>query len=674
MRTYLLAILTFVSGIVHSQTVTREAETYDLASGVTIYSGSYIGDLNNGPYAEYRITVATTGWYTLAVYTAAQNSGGAYQLRVAHADTLQATVNNTGSYSNFQPQSYNVYLTSGTDTVRFTSNGSAYFNIDKFTYRLGTDIAVNAGADQPYTLNPIACQVSATASDPDQGIASYSWSQISGTGALRIVTPGTATTQVLDILRGGTYTLRCTVVGNDGSTTYDDVTITGRTCADGIKHVFTGGGSLSFDGDGQFLPGDTIAIAAGYSWGTVYLGHYSGVQGCPITIVNQGGLVQLAGLTLKNDHYIRVVGSGSTDKPYGFYFEGINGVAMEVGENSSDIEITAADVYFCTYGAWVKQDPSCDFANNYPAYEIANVWIHHCRFRRIGQDCIYAGNTTPNGRGPLTCGDFYGLVFPVRLRNFQINDCLIDSCVRTGLQISECRGGRAYNNTITRCGYQHDQAQGAGIVLGGHTYGYQVDHNTIKYTFLEGLVNLGKGSNRFSYNTVDSSGFLPEDDTVNVPALAARLDADIKAHQSGVWDSLNNHLRWSGQILYNTFAQPASFKMRPDHDYLQDPELDSSISIVDHNRFGASMVVDTAHQYIGGNANKIGIFDLGYNPLGKGSIICSNTLMDGTTAAAMFYPVGFVFSTNCSLLDIIVPPVIHYLKSFKRNKIRIIKH
>jgi hypothetical protein len=61
----------------------------------------------------------------------------------------------------------------------------------------------------------------------------------------------------------------------------------------------------------------------------------------------------------------------------------------------------AFDVYRKTYGVWAKQDPLCDTSFNYPNYRIDDIKIHHCRFKNIGQDCIYAGNTDPLGIGNI---------------------------------------------------------------------------------------------------------------------------------------------------------------------------------------------------------------------------------------------------------------------------------
>lgn len=82
---------------------------------------------------------------------------------------------------------------------------------------------VNAGSDQTVTL-PGTPSISATASDPDGAISTYTWTKVSGGPAI-INTPNAASS-TLSGLTTGVYVFRCTVTDNDGGTAYDDVQIT----------------------------------------------------------------------------------------------------------------------------------------------------------------------------------------------------------------------------------------------------------------------------------------------------------------------------------------------------------------------------------------------------------------------------------------------------------------
>lgn len=82
---------------------------------------------------------------------------------------------------------------------------------------------VNAGSDQSVLL-PSIPTLTATASDPDGTITSYSWTKVSG-GNATITTPNAASTTITD-LSSGAYVFRCTVADNDGGTASDDVQLT----------------------------------------------------------------------------------------------------------------------------------------------------------------------------------------------------------------------------------------------------------------------------------------------------------------------------------------------------------------------------------------------------------------------------------------------------------------
>ena len=98
-----------------------------------------------------------------------------------------------------------------------------------------------------------------------------------------------------------------------------------------------------------------------------------------------------AGLDATNCHHVKITGSGSPNSYYGFkvYNPGNDGygVAVGIGGKSKHIEVERIDVVNKGYGVWAKQDPLCDPSFNYPNYVMDDIEIHHCRFKRIFQDC-----------------------------------------------------------------------------------------------------------------------------------------------------------------------------------------------------------------------------------------------------------------------------------------------
>jgi hypothetical protein len=83
-----------------------------------------------------------------------------------------------------------------------------------------------AGSDQTITLPLDSAKLDGTgSSDPDGTIESYSWTEISGPGAITIVNSNTAT-PTAENLQAGIYVFQLTVTDNSGAATNAQVTIT----------------------------------------------------------------------------------------------------------------------------------------------------------------------------------------------------------------------------------------------------------------------------------------------------------------------------------------------------------------------------------------------------------------------------------------------------------------
>lgn len=82
----------------------------------------------------------------------------------------------------------------------------------------------NAGTDKNITLPSNSVVQVGSGSDADGTISSYAWTKISGPSTFTIVTPGSSTTPITNLV-AGTYIFRLTVTDNQGATGTDDVTI-----------------------------------------------------------------------------------------------------------------------------------------------------------------------------------------------------------------------------------------------------------------------------------------------------------------------------------------------------------------------------------------------------------------------------------------------------------------
>ncbi len=142
-----------------------------------------------------------------------------------------------------------------TDTVKVTVNASP-------VARAGADVAINL------PLN--FCTISGSASsDADGTISRYSWTKVSGPTTFQIVSPGSAATQIKNLIKGS-YRFRLTVTDNRGGTAYDEIVIavngqpTAKAGADSVINLprtsTTLNGNSSTDSDGSI---------SAYSWSKI---------------------------------------------------------------------------------------------------------------------------------------------------------------------------------------------------------------------------------------------------------------------------------------------------------------------------------------------------------------------------------------------------------------------
>jgi hypothetical protein len=272
----------------------------------------------------------------------------------------------------------------------------------------------------------------------------------------------------------------------------------------GDQGLYINGHSFSYQ------PGDTFVLTGNWSYCTL-----EDVYGDPsnyVVMINQGSQVQLtSGFSFTNCRYLRLLGSGSTDK-YGFRISETtnNGVGISIQGRSSYIEVSRVDVYNKTYGYWVKQEASCVDSLQYPNWTINHISIHDGRIRVTNQEGLYMGSTDPNGIRALNCNGNTIYPKPLRLGYINVYNMIIDSTFRSGIQLSCASSGvnNIHDNTITNCGYEYNSnGQGSGISLGGYTQA-NLFRNTISNTYTMGISSLGAGPVTIRGNTVKNSGSL----------------------------------------------------------------------------------------------------------------------------------------------------------------------
>ena len=261
-----------------------------------------------------------------------------------------------------------------------------------------------------------------------------------------------------------------------------------------------------------YAPGDTLVLTTGNAPYTYFaLENVHGRPGKELVIVNEGGQVQLVnGFAFAHCSFIRLSGTGSKDR-LGFRISdpSWNGVAIDIHGRSSDIEIDHVDIYNKTYGFWVKQEASCADSLQYPNWVIHDIRIHDNRIVRMGQEGMYLGSTSPNGTRAIICNGRSVTPVPLRLGNISVYNNEVDSCWRSGIQLSGADSGvnEIYHNHVTHTGFELNNNQGNGISLGGFSHAH-IYNNQISSTYALGILCLGSGLTVIENNAIDSSGYL----------------------------------------------------------------------------------------------------------------------------------------------------------------------
>jgi len=386
------------------------------------------------------------------------------------------------------------------------------------------DPTANAGSDQSLSLGTTSTTLSGSGTGGDGSVSSYGWARVSGPNTPTIVSASSASTSVTGMI-AGTYVFRLTVTNSLAETATDDITVTIAAGCGGTKRYVTpnstsGGYNSFYSSSPGYNPGDTIVLQASYNpWGYFGFGSTNGTAGCPIVVINEGGQVQLKdGIAFESVQYVKVLGNLGGQQ-YGFKVESNlsnpNNVALGISKKSKNVEISHVYVTNAEYGCWIKNEAECDTTINYPNWWLDSISVHDCYFKGMDSQGFYMGSTDPNNLDrPISC-DSSGFTVtkyyaPTRLRNIKIYNNIIDSTGRPGIQLSAGMEGtnEIYNNTISNVGTQYDDAQGAGISLGGYTRAL-VYGNRIKKTLTWGIVALGaSGLSKIYDNVIDSSGRL----------------------------------------------------------------------------------------------------------------------------------------------------------------------
>lgn len=272
-------------------------------------------------------------------------------------------------------------------------------------------------------------------------------------------------------------------------------------------------------------PGDTLVLTASqnpYSW--VSLTNINSV-----TIINEGGQVVInwfnngaipGGFLFNGCKHIHLTGTGVKSIKYGFLVTtpANRGVGVDVYGRSAWFEVDHCEMYNKNAGFWIKEeqaDAACIDSLSFPKWVLHDFSLHDNYIHNTSAEGMYLGSTAPNGyegsqHPAVYCSNGRGdSLLPMRLGVFSIYNNVFDSISRSAIQLSGADSGvsKIYNNTISNIGYEYNNQQGNGIVLGGYTSA-NVHDNTITNTYASGVFSLGAGTVKIVNNKVSNSGYL----------------------------------------------------------------------------------------------------------------------------------------------------------------------
>jgi len=286
-----------------------------------------------------------------------------------------------------------------------------------------------------------------------------------------------------------------------------------QTCKGTRKYLYNQGswGAYYQGSKFNYQPGDTLVINNVNGVVTMALDGFHGTASCPLVIINEGaGITNFPAFALINCTYVKVTGSGNPTEFYGFQSKGAFS-GIDVRGRSSNIEIERIKFMNCGYAIRAKQDGDCADSLNYPNYHMDHISFHDCYAYGVSQDALYFGNTAPTQGRPINCNGVSLSPIPMRLSNISIYNVIVDSVGRTGIQISGADSGynEIYNCRVSRTGYELNQTQGGGIIIGGMTSNWNVHHNVVRSTYQSGISGNVIGLGRIEYNDIDSAGTIP---------------------------------------------------------------------------------------------------------------------------------------------------------------------
>lgn len=259
--------------------------------------------------------------------------------------------------------------------------------------------------------------------------------------------------------------------------------------------------------------GDTLCLMAGH-YRQILVRNIHGTSDSAIVIRNHGGQLTLAndahyGIAFHNSSFIRLLGDGSSQYPYGIFIQGVAaGNGISVDRLSTNVEIAHVEISNTGMsGIMVKTDPRCDDLSSVrDSFALHDTRIHHNHIHHTFNEGIYVGSSYYYPGFPLTCNGQDTLVLPHEMIGVSIHNNLIERTGRNALQVSsapvDCH---IFNNTILEDSQSGIQWHMNGIQVGGGSR-CEVYNNRIINGRGSGIHFFGRGPAKIFNNLIVNPG------------------------------------------------------------------------------------------------------------------------------------------------------------------------
>lgn len=283
-------------------------------------------------------------------------------------------------------------------------------------------------------------------------------------------------------------------------------------------------------------PGDTVCLGSG-ARNNMRITNVVGTADQPITIQNCGGTLDIQtttfGITMDNNRYLRVTGTGVPGVKYGIKVGGQIGVEGL----TSNVEMDHIEMYNSgNTGMSVKTDPTCDPATWRENFTMHDVSIHDNYAHDTTTEGFYIGYTFYFGR-TITCDGQPTTVFGHIIDGLEVYNNVTHNTGREGIQIHSAPLGNAriFNNQISDFGEQQTQPfQDNGMQIGSaniHVY-----NNRIEDGPAVGLIVFGEGHKVYNNVIVNpgSHGIFATDQQNSGPGQAYFNNTIVSPGEDGM--------------------------------------------------------------------------------------------------------------------------------------------